>query len=253
MAASGWAQVSEYPSPLIREQQTVVINGRPEVWRLQWTHRPKPYCDPNDDSWMTCPCLGVAFGESGDLILTRSVEGVEVDRLPLAPLFKDHEIPVPALQRWEPDWDKDLKNGLSSADGLAARAARRPTVKIMEFADYDHDGQKSEFYLEIDTQPCFHTYGIVLGVSNKNPRLHAFGTASHPDKAVEMDSVAWEALRKATGPVEVTVVHCGDHGAETETALKLHWNADGIDGATREYSCPENGGARRLLNEAPLP
>ncbi len=256
-AVLGFAQQSghvlEYPAPLVREQQTVIVSGRPEVWRLEWAAEPKHFCEAAaTDAWFTCSCLGFAFGETGDLFMSRSRDGVEVDRLHLTPLFESGETGVAVLQRWKPDLDKDLQPGFKSAENLPALAARRPTVQIMHFADYDHDGQASEFYLQTDTQPCFHTYGIVVGVSRRNPRLHAFGSVSHPDRPLVMDATAWRALREARGPTEVNVIGCGDHGAGTETAFHLRWSADGIDGTRREYSCPEAGGERRLLEETPL-
>jgi hypothetical protein len=93
--------------------------------------------------------------------------------------------------------------------------------------------------------------GIVLGVSQTNPRLHVFGTATYPDKPLFMDQRAWSALRKATSPSEVTVIACEDHGSERETTVHVHWNANGIDGTSREYTCPPD--VRRLLGETPLP
>lgn len=246
---AGKSQVSEYPAPLTREAQTIVVNGRPEVWRLQWKAKPKPYCEAASNEWYTCPCLGFAYGETGNLFLTRSVNGAEIDRLHITPFFEG-ETDVPVLQRWKPDEDKDLKPGFKSADNLAALVVNRPVVQIMHFADYDHDGSPTEFYLQTATQPCFHTYGMVVGVSRKNPRLHAFGTASHPDEPLAMDRSAWEALRKASGPTEVTVTGCGDHGSEAEITLRLHWTADGIDGTRREYTCPPE--VRRLVAETPL-
>jgi hypothetical protein len=72
---------AEYPTPDIREQQTVTIDGAPEVWELRWKSPPKPACEPNDVS-LTCPGAGFAYGEAGELELIRKQVNSELDRLP---------------------------------------------------------------------------------------------------------------------------------------------------------------------------
>lgn len=230
---SGSGFISEYPSRLIREQQTLTVDGTPEVWRLQWLHAPQPYC--SDD---TCPCVGFAYGEVGDLVLVRLRNGVEIDRLRLTPLFT--ETPGAAVQRipWD-SMEHDVK--------------KRPVAQIMNFADYDHDGSESEFYLQTDAVPCGKSEGIVVGVSQLNGKLHAFGTATHPNKPLYLLKREWDALREAsTGSVTVLDWACGDHGAETETDLTLRWSKGGIDGVRREYACPEDGKRGRLVKTSPL-
>src|SRR5262245_14552584 len=56
-------------SGLLREEQTLIVNGAAEVWRLEWKSTPKPYCvlEARDESWAVCPCDGFAFGEAGPL------------------------------------------------------------------------------------------------------------------------------------------------------------------------------------------
>ena len=99
--------------------------------------------------------MGFAYGEAGDLWLTRSVNGGEIDRLHITPLFQGSEAgDLPVLQRWRPDTDKDVELPSKSPDELLALVAKRPTVQVMEFADYDHDGQQSEFYLQTGAGPC---------------------------------------------------------------------------------------------------
>ena len=59
----------------------------------------------------------------------------------------------------------------------------------------------------------------MIGVSNQNPQLHVFDTVSHPNKPLYIQRREWEALRGASGPIEVLDWACGGHGAETETTL----------------------------------
>lgn len=244
------AQCSEYPTPLVREEQKIVIAGVTETWQLKWASAPKPLCEPNDTS-LTCPCAGFAFGEGGDLILVRTRGQIEVDRLPLTPFFEQDFIETGRLamvQRWLPDYKKDFQAYQKS--DFTALVAKRPIVQVMHLADYDHDGQKSEFYLQASTAPCGKSIGIVVGVSIKNPRLHVFGTASEATKPLYLQKHEWEALRQTSGPTTVRDWDCGDHGADTQTELKLHWTLDGIEGSRREFTCPPN--PKRLISETPL-
>jgi hypothetical protein len=57
-------------------------------------------------------------------------------------------------------------------------------------------------------------------------------------------------LRRATGPIEVQDWACDDHGADTETTLRLRWTRDGIEGTRRDYTCPPD--VRHLIQEKPL-
>ena len=86
---SGQAR-SALANPLIREEQKIVVNGVPEVWRLQWKSPPEVAdCGPEDPSGaMTCPCSGFAYGESGQMDLIRIRDGGEIDHLELTPLFE---------------------------------------------------------------------------------------------------------------------------------------------------------------------
>jgi hypothetical protein len=246
------AAPSEYPTPLVREEQTVVVDGATEVWQLKWAAVPKLVCEPNDIS-LTCPCTGFAYGEGGDLMLIRMRDGAEIDRLDIAPFFEEqfvNEGRLAIVQRFQPDYDKDF--AASQRDDFSAIVGKRPVVQLMHFGDYDHDGRPTEFYLQTEAAPCGKSVGIVIGVSKGNPRLHVFGTASQPEKALYMQKQEWEALREASHPFEIEDWPCGDHGSQTETRLWLRWSPKGIDGLRREFTCPSSGETRRLISEEPL-
>ncbi len=243
------ASSSEYPTPLIREEQKVLIGGVVETWQLRWEDTPKPVCEPGDVA-LTCPCMGFAYGERGDLSLVRLHNQVEVDRLKITPLFEGEFAGrgrVAIIQRW-PTERNDLDENLKG--DLPAMVAKRPVVQVMHFADYDHDGQKSEFYLQITTEPCGKNVGVLIGLSAGNPRLHVFGTAAKPAEPMFMQEHEWEALRGAKGPIEVTDWTCGDHGNDKETTLRLGWTPKGLAGTRREFTCPPT--PRRLIAENPL-
>jgi hypothetical protein len=61
----------------------------------------------------------------------------------------------------------------------------------------------------------------------------------------------WEALRESSGPIEILDWPCGDHGASTETRLRLNWTAQGIEGTRREFACTPDHKAGDLLSEEP--
>jgi hypothetical protein len=238
---------SEYPSPMVREEQTVIVDGVTEVWQLIWVGKPKPICEPTDAS-LTCPCQGFGYGEGGFLDLIRMRNGIELDRLPLAPFFKEWRVAV--VQRWQPDTDKDFK--LSMRPDFPAIVAKRPITQVMHLADYDHDGLPDEFYLQTEAQPCGKSFGIVIGISKRNPRLHAFGTASKPHKPLYLQKEEWEALRDASGPIEVVDWGCGDHASDTQTTLRLRWTPAGIDGSRRTFACTPDDKPGILTGEEPL-
>lgn len=247
------APSSEYPSPLVREEQTVIVDGVTEVWQLKWAAKPKPICEPSEES-LPCPCAGFAYGEGGILNLIRTRSGVELDHLALTPLFEEGEGPandaLAVVQRWPADYDTDFD--LSKRQDFPAIVAKRPITQVMHFADYDHDGRANEFYLQTGAGPCGHTGGVVIGVSKRNPRLHAFGTASKPDKPLHMGEHAWQVLRNASGPIDVLAWACGDHASDTQTTLRLRWTPAGIDGSRRTFSCTPDDKPGILTGEDPL-
>ncbi len=225
-----------------------MVNGIPEVWRLEWKSPPQSICGPEVERPITCPCHGIAYGETAPLDLVRIMEGRDIDRLELTQFF-DEELGSQhgaMIQRWEPD-DKELDT--SDDEEFVARVRARPVVKIMRFADYNHDGESTEFFLPTGVLPCGKSIGIVVGLTPTNPRLHAFGTLLQPNKPLVMQKREWEALLNATGPVSVLDWRCGDHGSDDETELELLSTSEGINGIRREFACTEDGSRGKLLSE----
>jgi hypothetical protein len=99
----------EYFAATIREEQSLDVDGHVETWRLQWMTAPKSLCGADEqDASLTCPCVGFAYGESGDLYLTRLRKGEEIDRLRLTPFFGKvfssiEENSSAIVQRWPVD------------------------------------------------------------------------------------------------------------------------------------------------------
>ena len=239
--------------PIIREERKIIINGVEELWQLEWARTPSPACGPKNVEWNTCPCSGFAFGESGELTLVRKRHGQKEERLSLTPFFSsEYDSPVTSnsseavLARWkvhEKDYDDADK-----AD-FATRVRSRPLIRVMNFEDYDHDGNPTEFILQVGTLPCGKLMSIVVGISKANHHLHAFFSVKQPKQPLTLQTRHWEALRKAKGPIKVTDWQCGDHGSEEEVELELLAQNGNIHATRRTYDCKENGRGKLLKKE----
>lgn len=154
------------------------------------------------------------------------------------------------VQRW-PKNDKTDFN-LRKED-ITKLVSKRPIVQLMQFEDYDHDGKRTEFYLQTEAAPCGKSVGVIVGITTNHPGLHVFGRVENPTKPLYLQKHEWKALRDASsGSVDVLDWSCGDHGAETETRVYLQWSAKGIDGKRREYTCPSDHETKKLIKESPL-
>jgi hypothetical protein len=240
----GISAFAENPTPVIREEHKVAVDGVEEHWRLEWASPPGPACSPDEpDLWSTCPCSGFAFGERGNLVLVRKKPGQSDERFDSTPLFGGTpDVPGDGdeaiLRRWDID-EKDMDN--SKSPDFAARVRARPIAQVMRFGDYDHDGQASEFLLQIGTLPCGKKMSVAIGVSRQNPRLHAFRTTEHPERPLVLQAGQWEALRDAKAPIKVVDWKCGDHGSDAETELELSADENGIHATISTYECDQDG------------
>ncbi len=240
---------------IVRESRQVVIAGKTEQWQLVWEAAPKPICGPDDPEMaMTCPCSGFAYGEMGNLTLQRKRGGKVIDRLALGPFFED--LPASdsdglAAMQWRPFRLGDV-DGDRPAPNLMKWIRARPGPRVMQLADYDHDGEASEFLVQVSAGPCGHTQYVALGISRARPRLHALGTASNPDAALVMAGSAWQTLLEAMGEARATVWPCGDHGAEERGEIVLSARHGVIEASHRRYSCPDDGSPEVLLGSERL-
>ncbi len=252
-AALPAAAASESAGPVVREEAKVVIDGVEETWRLEWTKPPEPACAPEGDDWYACPCSGFAFGERGDLTLVRKRPGKKDERLSLTQLFNEYagdypgmhfDPPQAALRKWDMlESDRDEK----APAGLAARVRARPPAAIMRFGDYDQDGRATEFILQIGTLPCGKRMSVAVGISRKNPRLHAFSSAGNPDMPLVLQDRHWEALRTAAGTVRVVHWPCGDHGYNSQDEYELKTEKGRIHATKLQYGCTQDGKRDELL------
>jgi hypothetical protein len=87
----------------------------------------------------------------------------------------------------------------------------------------------------------------LIGVTRKNPTLHAIGTTHHPDEPLTFGSRRdWEAVRTAKTGIEVKLFECWPARGGTEV-YDLTFGPEGIDGSYRVYACDYTGPTPRRL------
>jgi hypothetical protein len=211
------------PRITIREERTLVVGGVKERWQLVWLGRHFPIC-PADDIYytMTLPCNGVGYGEYGNLWLVRSRHGREIERMDLKPLFGHFDYPDADklegkawLQRRAMRWSDYGRSG----PAFLAEVRRRPITTIMKFADYDRDGHATEFLIQVGTLGGGVRLFAGVGVSARNPHLHALSSVEKPGTPLEMQYRPWRTLLTAARPTRLTTWQCDDHGSEKQQDL----------------------------------
>lgn len=240
----------------IREEQVVQVDGRTEVWRLSWIGPVKPFCGPDaGDDAITVPCSGFAYGEQGQLILSRTLPGGQLDdRLDLSPLFAgsdltDHEGNA-VLPHW-PILEEDTKRLVEDDATLAAEIRARPPVPVIKPVDYNRDGKAQEFLIQTDVQPGGKRFYVAVGVNRTTGRLDWLRSAARPDRPLVLNWAAWQALAKGAQNIDVVRWDCGDHGSEVLETYRLSGKAGRVDVRLRTFACADAGGIGDLQQEEP--
>src|SRR6266568_6921003 len=250
------AHSDETSKQYVREQRTVSVQGVKETWQLVWDGKPSTVCGP-DEVYMaiTCPCSGFAYAEYGKLWLVRRRGGREIERMDIVPLFGKSDYPEATkvkgtayLQRW-PLEINDLDREDRGDPKLVSEIKRRPAPTIMQFADYDRDGNATEFLIQVGTLPCGKLQFAAIGVSANEPHLHALTTVGKPDVPLIMPVNAWEALLKSPHPHTVTTWPCGDHGSDVRNDLVVSARKGEIRVKSLSLSCPSDNSTGRLIEE----
>ena len=237
---------------LVRAQKALVVNGARESWRLQWDAEPESACGPEDMAVaLACPCSGFAYGEAGKLVLVRMRKGTTPERLELASFFKGQGAPGASdsavLQRWQPipaaahDEEDDWHH---AADfDFMKRVHARESTEVLKLADYNHDGQATEFLLQVGAGGCGKHRMVLVGVSRYNPRLHVFASAGAPDQPLTLLAAVWAAVLRSPKPAHVMESSCDDPGRAVESSLTVAARR-GVFHVKREArACPKDGGA----------
>lgn len=235
------------PATYLREQRSVTVNGAVESWQLVWQGKPQSMCGPQDvEMAITCPCTGFAYGEVGKLALVRKRGGQQVDSMDLGLLFADlpfDQSDGMAAMAWRPMAPRDFDRASDgSSPAFLTEVAKRPGPRVMNMADYDHDGVASEFLIQVSAGPCGHTDYAAVGVSKANGKLHALGSKAHPDTPLVMPGRAWQALL-GSKPGRVVSYPCGDHGADQQEELALSAAGGAISVQRIMRACTDAGGA----------
>jgi hypothetical protein len=240
----------------VREQRSVNVAGVTETWRLVWAGKPSSSCGPEDVSTaITCPCSGFAYGEAGKLSLVRRRGDHEIERLDLGTYFEDEENPgwndPPGrsyLQRW-PIYSGDVIREIDGDKRLISDIKHRPESKAMAPADYDRDGWPTKFLLQVGTLPCGKEQFIAIGVSRRNPHLHALSSMAAPSRPLVLSLGAWRALLGGPGDHIVPTWRCGDHGSEEFSDVVVSADNGIIRVRDRTFSCTDKGERGKLLKE----
>jgi hypothetical protein len=240
----------------VREQHAVIVHGVEEQWQLVWEGKPSTVCGPEEVYMaITCPCYGFAYGEYGKLFLVRKRGGHEVERMDLRPLFGHFDYPeakkvegTAYLQRW-PTKSDDFDREEHEDPTLVPEILHRRPSSIMHFEDYDQDGNATEFLLQVGVMPCGKQEFAAIGVSAKNDHLHALTSVGKQDQPLLMPNQAWDALLKGSETRSVLVWQCGDHGSEVRSELDVSAKNGDIQVTARDFSCPSDGSAGKLVGE----
>jgi len=234
----------------VREERKVRVMGVEETWQLVWQGKQSTVCGP-DEVYMaiTCPCAGFAYAEYGDLWLVRKQGNREIERMDLRPLFGQSDYPEAEkvagkayVQRW-PTKESDFDREGRSDPKLVAEIMQRPAPTIMKLADYDHDGNATEFLIQVGTLPCGKLQFAAVGVSMKEPHLHAFTPKGSQTAPLIMPLNAWQVLLKGGDPSTVPTWACGDHGSESRSELIVSAKNGDISAEDRESPCPSDNPA----------
>ena len=242
---------------LVRAQKTLVVNGARESWRLQWDAVPDSACGPEDMAVaLACPCSGFAYGEVGKLVLVRMRKGTTPERLELASFFQGQGAPGSVggagdavVQRWRPkpatahDEEDDWHH---AADfDFIKRVHARGSTEVLKLADYNHDGQATEFLLQVGAGGCGKHQMVLVGVSRYNPHLHVFASAEAPDQPLTLLAPVWAAVLRSPKPAHVMESSCDDPEREVESSLTVAARR-GVFHVQRETrACPKIDGADR--------
>ena len=253
------AQPTDAAQQYVRESRALNVRGARELWQLVWEGKPATVCGPDEVPLaITCPCTGFAYGEYGNLALVRRRNGREVERMQLAPLFGMSDYPEAErvrgkaiLQRW-PLFVDDLSSADRSDPKLLQDIRRRRQPTTIQLADYDRDGLATEFLIQVGTLPCGKLQFAAVGISVKEPHLHALASATNPNAPLIMPRTAWDVLLKGPGTTAVTTWPCGDHGSDVRSELVVSATNGDIRVKARDHSCPADGTDEKLIKETDL-
>lgn len=242
--------VAGYAAPVVRAEQHVSVLGKAETWKLVWGDKPSQACGIDDiETANTCPCEGFAYGETGRMTLIRMRDGKVLEQLKLDPLFAELEIgpadAISVMPRW-PIYSKDLERADRGDKALANEIVRRPIVPAMKFASY---AGGTQFLIQIDAGPCGHRAYVAVGITDRQPNLHALTSLGTPGRPLAMPLAAWQALASGPGDHAIVELECGDHGSEVHDDLIVAADDGRINVRRRRFQCDDTGKLGALLSE----
>lgn len=152
----------------------------------------------------------------------RKRHGREIERMDLKPIFGRFQYPdADKLEgkAWLQRRAMKLSDIGRSGPAFLAEVSKRPITTIMKFADYDRDGHATEFLIQVGTLGGGVRLFAGVGVSARNPHLHALSSVEKPGVPVEMQYRPWRTLLTASKPTRLTTWQCDDHSSTVQQDL----------------------------------
>ncbi|WLI91111.1 hypothetical protein Q4S45_08325 [Massilia sp. R2A-15] len=240
--------VNLWAADTIRQRRTVVVDGTLEEWTLRWSGPVRPVCSALEMTQaVTCPCSGFTYGEQGHLFLERKHNDALLESMDLSPLFAEFDNPADngnaalvLLPRRLNDPSDDFGDRTKVRE-FEIELRKRSPVDVMDLRDFTQDGMKASFLLQVGNVPCGKQEAMLIGISRKFPKLHAFSTAAHPERPLVLQRGAWMALLAAGRKTTITDLACGDHGSENEIEQIIYSHEGSFSVRENTYSCEKDG------------
>lgn len=194
-----------------------------ETWTLAWIGNTQQVCGLESEVYESCLCEGFRFGQTGNLMLYRSINGKTIDSLKMPP-HEDYENESQYSQY-------DQKLYISDSSHLKSLQKR----SILQLRDYVNDGHSKIFpYLIGSGAPCGHSKWVLIGTTKKNQKLHILNNQNSNVIFDGKDAVISLATRDTF--VQNTIP-CGDHAAEFNTKTVYIKYKGNISSESYNISC----------------
>lgn len=199
----------------IAEEHRVLVDGVEEVWRVRFTTPPRlPEPLPEDST-----CVE-RYWERFDVrraVIERVRDGEVVDRLMNPSSGLDNDDVVPLAEAVLVPGRVGLPVGQRRL--TLAESERLPRPTVLSIGDYNHDGQATEFVLDMGPLVCGNDYSGVVGLDQRHRRLHVLEWGAPARTFMVGVNIDWEAVR-ASASGDVITWSCGNHFYDGEDHLR---------------------------------
>jgi hypothetical protein len=202
-------------TPDIRESRMVMVDGVMEEWRVRFISPSGAYPSIPPDEWNCIESFYNHF-DRGDAVLERLRDGVVIERIDHLPCAEGSYMPCPyslLIPRHAVPYPFD------EASATAATLEHLPWITWLDIADYNHDGQATEFAVNVGRIACAVQVSLVVGVTRDRPRFHVLRWANGDTMSNAVDQTWWDDVRDRSRGEHVSIA-CGDHGYPGEQRIR---------------------------------